>query len=235
MISTVNCVVVRASPGNKEWYNAFWTPTKRQMVYGQVLRSQVLRSLAVNLDVVGHEMFHGVTDATSRLEYAAQSGALNESYSDIFGILISNFDEGDIAKWEWQLGENLTADNKPLRDFSRPSRYDQPEHMNQYQNLPITEAGDWGGVHINSGIHNFAAYKIMTSRDSANRFIFTPTELAAMFYITLTQYLTRSSDFSASRRGVSLAAQTLFRNHPQVIRQAKIAAIAKGFSDVGIH
>src|SRR5262245_59449074 len=101
MISVINCVVLQESPGNKEWYNVFWTSTRRQMVYGQVLRGQVLRSLAVNLDVVGHEMLHGMTDATSRLEYAAQSGALNESYSDIFGILISNFDERDIAKWKW--------------------------------------------------------------------------------------------------------------------------------------
>ena len=234
IVSTVNCVVARFSPGQKQWFNAFWTPVKRQMVYGQVLHGPVLRSLAVNLDVVGHEMFHGVTDATSRLEYAAQSGALNESYSDIFGILISNFDKPDISKWNWELGEGLTANEKPLRDLSHPSRYNQPEHMKQYRNLPITQNGDWGGVHTNSGIHNFAAYKIMTARDAQKRFLFTPTELAAMFYIALTQQLTRSSDFSASRRGVTLAAQTLFRNDPPEKQQAKLAAIAKGFTDVGI-
>ena len=68
-----------------------------------------LRSLAVNLDVVGHEMFHGVTDGKSRLEYQDESGALNESYSDLFGILISNFDKPNIKDWDWQVGENLTA------------------------------------------------------------------------------------------------------------------------------
>ena len=61
------------------------------MVYGQVLNGKSLMSLSVDLDVVGHEMFHGVTDMTSRLEYALQSGALNESYSDIFGVIIANF------------------------------------------------------------------------------------------------------------------------------------------------
>lgn len=234
IVSTVNCVVTRFSPGQKQWFNAFWTPAKRQMVYGQVLHGQSLRSLAVNLDVVGHEMFHGVTDATSRLEYAAQSGALNESYSDIFGILISNFEQPDISKWNWELGEKLKADEKPLRDLSKPSRFNQPEHMKNYRNMPVTANGDFGGVHTNSGIHNFAAYKIITARDAQKKFLFTPTELAAVFYIALTQQLTRSSDFSASRRGVTLAAQTLFRNNPPDVQKAKLAAIAKGFDDVGI-
>jgi len=234
MISTVNCVVARESRGKKQWLNAFWSPRKRQMVYGQVLHGRVLRSLAVNLDVVAHEMFHGVTNATSRLQYAAESGALNESYSDIFGILISNFHKADIGKWDWQLGEKLTSDDKPLRDFRRPSRHRQPEHMDDYVVLPLTREGDHGGVHVNSGIHNFAAYKVMTSRDSAKHFIYTPRQLAAMFYIALTQHLRATSKFAASRRAVILAARTLFRNDPQSKRQSKIAAITKAFSDVGI-
>jgi Zn-dependent metalloprotease len=234
LVSTVNCVVVKYSPGQKQWFNAFWTPAKRQMVYGQVLHGAELRSLAVNLDVVGHEMFHGVTNDTSRLEYAAESGALNESYSDIFGVIISNYDQPDISKWNWELGEGLTANEKPLRDLSKPSRYNQPEHMKKYRNLPVTAEGDYGGVHINSGIHNFAAYKIMKARDPEKHYIFKPNELAAIFYIALTQHLTRNSDFSASRRGVTLAAQTLFRNEPQQTQKAKLAAINKAFTDVGI-
>jgi Zn-dependent metalloprotease len=98
----------------------------------------------------------------------------------------------------------------------------------------VVTTRDFGGVHINSGIHNFAAFKITTSRDAQQKFIFTPTELAAIFYIALTQQLSRTSGFSASRRGVTLAAQTLFRNDPEAIRNAKIAAIAKGFDAVGI-
>jgi Zn-dependent metalloprotease len=216
--------------GQKQWLNAFWTPVKRQMVYGQVLHGPNLRSLAVNLDVVGHEMFHGVTNDTSRLEYKDESGALNESYSDIFGIIISNFDKANIADWDWELGENLTSNDKPLRDLSKPSRFNQPEHMDHFEVM----SRDFGGVHINSGIHNFAAFKIMTTRDAQQKFLFTATELAAIFYIALTQQLSRSSGFSASRRGVTLAAQTLFRNDPEPSRNAKIAAIAKGFDAVGI-
>lgn len=234
LVSTVNCVVANESPGGNSWLNAFWTPVKRQMVYGQVPHNGRLRSLAVFLDVVGHEMFHGVTDLTSRLEYASQSGALNESYSDIFGILILNNDKPNISQWKWELGPGLRPDGRPLRDLSRPSRCGQPEKMSQYRNLPNTRAGDWGGVHINSGIHNFAGFKMINARDAQGISLFKPAELAAMFYISLTQHLTRTSDFSASRRGITLAARTLFRTEPEDAQKAKIAAITKAFDAVGI-
>lgn len=231
LVSTVNCIVVANNPlGQKQWLNAFWTPVKRQMVYGQVLHGTKLRSLAVNLDVVGHEMFHGVTNDTSRLEYQGESGALNESYSDIFGILISNFDKPNIADWDWQLGENLTSNDKPLRDLSKPSRFGQPEHMDDF----VVTTRDSGGVHTNSGIHNFAAFKIFNTRDAQQKFIFTPTELAALYYLALTQQLSRTSGFSASRRAINLVAQTLFRNDAEAVKKAKLAAIAKGFEAVGI-
>jgi Zn-dependent metalloprotease len=233
LISTVNCVVRDPQQNplqQNQWLNAFWTPAKRQMVYGQVLHGPNLRSLAVNLDVVGHEMFHGVTNDTARLEYRDESGAMNESYSDIFGILISNFDKPDIAQWNWQLGENLIANDKPLRDLRTPSLFGQPEHMSQFKQT----LKDYGGVHTNSGIHNFAAYKVISAQDSQQHFFFKPNELAAMFYVALTQYLTRQSNFRASRRAVTLAAQTLFRNDAQAMQKDKIAAIAKAFNDVGI-
>ena len=92
--------------GPKEWFNAAWVGT--QMVYGQRQNGASMLSLAANIDVVGHEMFHGVTDHTSRLEYQGQSGAMNESYSDIFGILISNLGK-EIGAFDWELGEDLFA------------------------------------------------------------------------------------------------------------------------------
>jgi Zn-dependent metalloprotease len=231
MISTVNCVVARNNPlTQKQWLNAFWSPARRQMVYGQVLHGGKLRSLAVNLDVVGHEMFHGVTNDSSRLEYQDESGALNESYSDIFGILISNRDKASIADWDFELGEKLVADDKPLRDLSKPSRFGQPEHMDDF----LVTTRDFGGVHTNSGIHNFAAFKVFTSK-SGGAFLFKPTELAAIFYISLTQQLTATSGFSASRRGVTLAAKTLFRNEPAATQQTRLGAIAAAFDAVGIR
>lgn len=231
LISSVNCVHGAKNPGEREWFNAFWN--SRQMVYGQRLDGSTLRSLAVNLDVVGHEIFHGVTQHTARLEYVGETGALNESYSDIFAVIISNFDRPDIADWDWELGEGLNGAGAPFRDLSDPGRFNQPAHLNEFRNLPNTNAGDWGGVHINSGIHNHAAFNIITARDGQGRFIFTPRELSAIFYVALTQHLTRNSLFRHSRRGVLMAARTRFLNDPG--RETKVAAIASAFSAVGIE
>ncbi|MGB3549612.1 MAG: M4 family metallopeptidase [Candidatus Binatus sp.] len=232
MNSSINCVVAAESSDGRQWFNAFWNGT--QMVYGQRKDGANLLSLSVDLDVVGHEMFHGVTDHSSRLEYAGQSGALNESYSDIFGVIIANFSNADVRKWNWEVGEGLSPNGKAFRDMKDPERFGQPDHMNKFKALPNTEAGDWGGVHTNSGIHNRAAYLILTAADSSGNLILTPQEVAGVFYLALTQQLSRTSQFSDSRRGVLLAAQTLFRNIPSAQQSTKLDAISNGFSEVGI-
>ncbi len=232
VVSSINCVVKRDSPGPKQWVNAFWNTT--QMVYGQVKRPDGLRSLAANLDVVGHEMFHGITDHTSRLEYRLQSGAMNESYSDIFGTVIANRGNDDPRTWDWQIGENLLPGNKPLRDMSNPRRFDQPDHMDDFQHLPVTEDDDFGGVHTNSGIHNKAAFNVFTAVDDDSALVLTAEEAAGVFYLALTQRLTRTSQFADGRRAVLSSAQTLLRNQPTEERNRKIAAIGAAFDAVGI-
>jgi Zn-dependent metalloprotease len=232
MNSSINCVVKSESKDGKQWFNAFWNG--QQMVYGQVLNGTSLMSLSVDLDVVGHEMFHGVTDMTSRLEYALQSGAMNESYSDIFGVIIANFTNPDIINWNWEIGAGLDTGGKPFRDMRTPTLFGQPDNMKNFKVLPNTDKGDWGGVHTNSGIHNKAAYNIMTAVDSAKKLIFTAQDLAALFYITLTQQLSRTSQFSDSRRGALVAGRTLFRALPAEQQKLKLDAIAAGFDAVGI-
>jgi Zn-dependent metalloprotease len=233
MTSSVNCVVFAESPDGKEWVNAYWNG--RQMVYGQRKAGRSWLSMAANQDVVGHEMFHGVTDHTARLEYARESGALNESYSDIFGVIISNWSLRSIARWDWRIGEGLESGGKPFRDMSDPRKYGQPRTMAEYQELPNTPSGDWGGVHVNSGIHNYAAYRILTAGSGdPRRYVFRPAEVAALFYICLTQYLSRTSAFADSREGVLLAARTLFRDDPAATQQEKVRAIRAGFAAAGI-
>lgn len=232
MNSSINCVVARESPGQNQWFNAYWNGN--QMVYGQRLDGDSLMSLSVDLDVVGHEMFHGVTDSTARLEYAFQSGALNESYSDIFGIIIANFDNANTLNWNWEVGEGLDADGKPFRDMKDPTAFGQPDHMKNYKNLPNTENGDYGGVHTNSGIHNKAAFNVLTVTAAGQQVLFKPAEVAAIFYIALTQYLSRTSQFSDSKRAAITAARSLFRTLPTADLQARIDAIEKAFTDVGI-
>jgi len=232
MKSSINCVVQAAETGPNEWVNAFWN--SEQMVYGQVARDGGLRSLSANVDVVAHEMFHGVTDYTARLEYAFQSGAMNESLSDIFGIVVSNLGNDDPRTWNWEMGENLLPGNQPIRDLSNPPRFGQPEHMKNYRDLEYTIEGDWGGVHVNSGIHNKAAFNMFTSEDEAGALILTPTEVAAIFYLALTQRLSRTSQFTDSRRFAVSSARSLFRRLSATERTAKIAAVGSAFEAVGI-
>ena len=93
--------------------------------------------------------------------------------------------------------------------------------MKNFRILPLKRKSDEGGVHINSGIHNFAAFKVM-SATKGRAFVFKPPELAAIFYIALTQQLSRQSTFADSRRGVVLATRSLFRKLPPKKLNARV-------------
>lgn len=236
-ISSINCTYSTFDePGNRVWRNAAWIGT--QMVYGQRLVDGHLRSYAIASDVVAHEITHGLTESTARLEYRTETGAMNESYSDIFGILISNHGIPDVADWNWEMGEDLDLTGIPLRDISDPPRYGQPDHMDAFRALDSDEIpspeNDNGWVHLNSGIHNKVAYNLLTVRDSDGVPIFSTTEVAALFYVALSQYLSRTSLFVDSRRGVLLAARTLARSETAESRERKIEAVAAAFDAVGI-
>ena len=225
--SSINCV---EEDDTDEWDNATWF--RKQMMYGQSKVDGKLRSWALSKDIVGHELTHGITDYTARIEYLGESGALNESYSDIFGAIVANISQTDVKKWNWLIGEGLFGPDTALRDMKKPELFDQPSHMDDYEKLPKTEAGDWGGVHVNSGIHNKAAYNMLTAKDSSGKYLLKPKEVAALFYLALTQNLSRTSRFGDSRRGVELAARSLFANKSN--KQERFKAVAKAFDKVGI-
>jgi Zn-dependent metalloprotease len=225
LVSSINCA---RQPGVKEWRNAAWY--RGQMLYGQREVGGALRSYAVARDVVAHEIFHGVTESTARLDYLGESGALNESYSDIFGILIANFGQPDVAQWDWRIGEELDGTGLPLRDLSDPAKCGQPAHMRDYRDLRDDE--DNGGVHTNSGIHNKAAHNLLTAARNGAPALDAAT-VAKLFYLTLTEQLSRTSGFADSRRGLEVVARSLFRVDPD--RNAKLATIAQAFDDVGIQ
>jgi Zn-dependent metalloprotease len=233
MVSTVNCVVKQFEwpPGSKVWLNAFWDGT--QMLYGQGRFNGKLRSMASSLSVVAHELFHGVTGGTARLIYLGETGALNESYSDIFGSIIANSTQPDIAKWDWLIGDGISSGGEAVRDMQDPTRHNQPKLMKDFIDAPLNQNNDQGGVHFNSGIHNFAAFNVMTAKDGRS-FIFEPDELAAMFYVALTQQLSRQSTFADSRRGVVMATRSLFRKRPQKQIDLRVAAVEAGFAAAGI-
>lgn len=144
--------------------NAFWDG--RQMVYGDG-DGELFNRFTAALDVIGHELAHGVTQYTSNLNYSGQSGALNESYSDVFGSLVKQRRMGQTAAdADWLVGQGLftsRVQGTALRSMKEPgTAYDdpilgkdpQPAHMRDY----VSTLEDNGGVHINSGIPNHAFF-----------------------------------------------------------------------------
>jgi Zn-dependent metalloprotease len=228
-VSSVNCLYRQVV--GQVWRNAAWY--RGQMVYGQRRQNGVLVSYAAALDVVAHEIFHGITNATARLEYVGETGALNESYSDIFGIIVSNWPEADFDLWNWEMGENLSETGIPIRNVKDPPARSQPDHMDGFLVVepPFHDGNDYGGVHTNSGIHNKAAYNLMTSKDGG-AFVFTPAGAAQLFYLGLLA-LGPTSLFADSRLAVANAGRTLFRDDPN--RDLKLAAIDEAFEAVGIQ
>lgn len=147
--------------------NAYWDG--RRMVYGDG-DGKIFGSFTSDIDIIGHELTHGVMENEANLDYENQAGALNESFSDIFGIMIKQRTKNeDVKKSNWLIGEKVLIGSKyALRSMKAPGTAyinhpelgddPQPASMDNYKNLPDDSAGDWGGVHINSGIPNFAFY-----------------------------------------------------------------------------
>jgi Zn-dependent metalloprotease len=144
--------------------NAFWNGS--QMVFGDG-DGVLFNPFTCCIDIVGHERMHGIVG--NRMAYHKQSGALNESLSDVFGVLVVQFmKKQTAANASWLVGAGLfkpRVRGRALRDMANPGtayndpvlgRDPQPAHMSNYWNLPDTEQGDWGGVHVNSGIPNKA-------------------------------------------------------------------------------
>lgn len=148
----------------RDYDNAFWNGS--QMVFGDG-DGNLFNRFTIAIDVMGHELTHGVTGGTAALEYHDQPGALNESISDVFGSLVKQYSLGQTAsEADWLIGAGLlgpSVNGVALRSMKAPgTAYDdpvlgkdpQPDHMSHY----VHTSSDSGGVHINSGIPNKAFY-----------------------------------------------------------------------------
>lgn len=147
----------------KKYDNAFWDG--QQMIYGDG-DDKIFGSFTGDIDIIGHELTHGVVQYECNLAYQDQSGALNESLADVFGTMIKQRVLNQDAKTaDWLIGENvLLGDTYALRSLKAPGTAyknhpelgtdPQPAHMNGYTNDPY----DNGGVHLNSSIPNHAFY-----------------------------------------------------------------------------
>lgn len=152
--------------------NAFWDG--QRMVFGDG-DGQVFSDFTGSLDVIAHELAHGVTEHTANLEYRNQSGALNESMSDVAGAMVKQWSLQQTAdQADWLIGAEVFTphiDADALRSMKAPgTAFDnklfgkdpQPDHMDRFVHLPDTPKGDHGGVHINSGIPNKAFFLVST-------------------------------------------------------------------------
>jgi bacillolysin len=193
---------------DQPFQNAFWNG--HQMVYGE--------GFSRAEDVVGHELTHGVTEKTSGLAYYMQSGAINESLSDVWGEFIQQTYHPPTAANKWLIGEDLpdgvasrSMKDPGWTDASGKSHHD-PDRMTS-SNYACGYDDD-GGVHSNSGINNKAAF-LMTDGGSFNGKSVTGlgiTKVAKIYYYAQTNLLTSGSDYGDLYNALQVACTNLIDN-----------------------
>ncbi len=211
--------------------NAFWDGS--QVVY--------CTGLAVD-DVVAHELTHGITENTSALLYYYQSGAINESLSDIWGefVDLTNNAGDDSAAVRWLIGEDLPGSVGVIRDMADPTAFGDPDKMSS--EFYWTFASDNGGVHFNSGINNKAAY-LMTDGDTFNGYTVNGIgigKVADIYYEAQTNLLTSGSDYGDLYSALSQACQNLIgidgiTSADCLNVQAAIDAVEMNTDPLGFH
>jgi Zn-dependent metalloprotease len=217
--------------------NAFWDGN--QMVYGDGDENlppldRLFNRFTIAIDIIGHELTHGVTQFEARLVYWEQPGALNESFSDVFGSLVKQYQlQHTAAQADWTIGQGLFTANVQgvgIRSMKEPgSAYDdpvigkdpQPGHMRDY----VQTSSDNGGVHINSGIPNKAFYR--TAMEIGG---YAWEKAGHIWYTTLRDKLQAQSTFvDAARLTFETAGELSGEN------SLEQQAVKKGWSEVGIE
>lgn len=191
--------------------NAFWDG--QVMTYGDGSQSAGGFNPLVAIDVCGHEFTHGVTENSSNLDYQDESGALNESFSDIFGTAIEFYKKPSSA--DFLIGEEIVVTPGALRSMQNPNAYGDPDcygGTNWY-----TGTADNGGVHTNSGVQNFWYYLVSQggsgTNDLGDAYSITGIgwyDAARVAFRNNCYYLVSTSDYADSRTYSIQAAQDLF-------------------------
>jgi Zn-dependent metalloprotease len=193
-----------------EYNNAFWNG--EQMAYGDG-DGVVFQRFTRALDVVGHELTHGVVTHTCNLDYRNEPGALNEHFADVFGSLIKQWKKKQTAdRADWLIGPDIMGKGttaRAIRTFRDEPAYEddptlgtdpQPKHLrNKY-----TGISDSGGVHLNSGIPNHAFFLVATALGG------NVWERAGRIWYQTMLALHRTSDFAAMVAMTTQSASALF-------------------------
>lgn len=210
--------------------NAFWDGS--QMVYGDGSgRIFQVGGLTRAIDVIAHELTHGITEFTAGLVYSKQSGALNESFSDVFGSLVKQHSlNQSAAEANWLIGEGILVPGlgAALRNMANPgtshSGDRQPGHMDDYVDLPDDNdpRNDNGGVHINSGIPNRAFALAATALGG-----YAWEKAGRIWFEVLTTKLRPTTQFDAAAHATVDVAGTLFG-------AAEQEAVHNAWKEVGV-
>lgn len=216
--------------------NAFWNG--EQMVYGDgdedlPPAERLFNRFTIALDIIGHELTHGVTQFEAKLQYFTQPGALNESMSDVFGSLVKQYRlQQQAGEADWIIGAGLLTENVNgvgIRSMKAPGtaynddvlgKDPQPGHMRDYVNT----LEDNGGVHINSGIPNRAFY--ITAVELGG---FAWEKAGRIWYVTLKDKLIATSNFQACANLTYTTAGELY-GAGSIEQQA----VKKGWAEVGL-
>ena len=213
------------------YMNAFWDGGK--MCFGDGSPAAGIKSFTASIDVMGHELTHGVTQVEAGLEYWCdkdhQPGAVNESISDVFGSLVKQHKLNQTAdEADWLIGKIFTDPKIALRSMKAPGTArpndPQPAHMRDYVNLPNDEDNDNGGVHINSGIPNKAFY--ITSIEIGGSAC---EKAGRIWYKTLNSGLHTNCSFQEFADHTFTSAASLYGNG-----SSEQNAVRKGWQEVGI-
>lgn len=207
--------------------NAFWDG--QRMTYGDGNGGST--RIFTALDVCGHEITHGLISHTGNMVYSYESGALNESYADIFGTAIENY--GRPGNWNWKVGEDVTSSGFGLRDMSNPNLYNNPDTYGG--NYYYGGSADNGGVHINSGVSNFWFYLLTTGGSGVNDLSHAysvsgigMTNAAKIAFRALTVYFTPTTNYAMARLLTIQAAKDLFGECSNEVIQTTRAWYAVG-------
>lgn len=210
--------------------NAFWDGSR--MVFGDG-DGQVFAGFTRSLSVIGHELTHGFIQYTANLVYSGQSGALNESVSDVFGALVEQHSLGqNVSEASWLIGEGIFTDDvqgTALRSLKAPgTAYDddvlgkdpQPGHMNDF----VETDDDYGGVHINSGIPNRAFY-LAAAGIGGNAW----DRAGRIWYETVTTEIKATTDFLGFADATTAVAGRLYGRH-----SPEADAVRSAWREVGV-
>ncbi len=206
--------------GSRGFFNAYWNGTAN---YGDGGGNPL-----TSLDICAHEMTHGLTRFSADLIYQNEPGALNESFSDIFGQAIEAFAKPNA--FDWRIGNEI---GQSLRNMANPIPFQNPR--NYLGNQWYTGSGDNGGVHINSGVQNYWFYLLVDGASGTNDFGKTYNissigidTAAAVAFRNLTVYLTPTSKYIDARFYSIQSAIDLYGNCGRIHQQVTNAWYAVG-------